>query len=430
MAISRRDLLRAGALGAAAAGLGGPLARRVMAAPDPEVSARRVLVAVFLRGGQDGLNVLVPYADPRYPELRPNIHLPPPGEDGGVLDLDGTFGLHPALTGLKRLYDEKLLAPIVCVGSPHPTRSHFDAQDFMEYGAPGDRLVKTGWLNRYLEATAPAAGPDASLRGVAMQRRLPRSLRGAYPALAVPASLGLGSRRPRDGDGDDVLDLFDPLYGQPDAAAMGGTRPDEDRLEAAGRTTIETLKRLEDVLASTGGRSAARWPSDAGPLGEPLRRTARLLQAGQGTEVVAVDWNGWDHHIGEGGPGEEGQLPRMLGQLDRAITAFFEELRPMRATVTMLLMTEFGRTNAENGNRGTDHGHASLMLAIGGRVKGGKVHGEWTTLAPGKTYENRDLVVTTDFRTVFCETLTDFLRLPADREVFPGFTGARKLGLF
>jgi uncharacterized protein (DUF1501 family) len=432
MSTSRRDFLAATAAFGAAASLGGPFVRRALAAPEKEISLKPAVVVLFLRGGQDALNVVVPHADGTYYDIRPNIAIPKPDQPGGALDLDGTFGFHPALKGFKSLYDQGLLAPIVCAGSDHPSRSHFDCQDFMEYGAPGDKTVHTGWLNRYLAATTGPEGPEGELRAVAVQGRLPRSLRGEYPVLAIPDALGDAGPR-RRGDDPDVLDLFDPVYKSPQEMGGGtqmGERPPQDDLTENGRATIETLRKVESIIANKPAGKEIAYPAAAGRLGVQLRKAARLLKAGQGLQVIGLDWNGWDHHINEGGSGENDLIQRMLAQLDSGVTAFFDDIETLRSKVTMVIMTEFGRTNAENGNRGTDHGHGSAMFVIGGKVKGGKVHGDWPGLAPGKAYQNRDLAVTTDFRKVMNALLYDHLGLHPSKSLFKGFDPAQKAALF
>ncbi|MHC5012720.1 MAG: DUF1501 domain-containing protein [Planctomycetota bacterium] len=433
MSVTRREFLATGALGAAAASLGHPFLRDVLAAPEQEIAVKPAVIVLFLRGGQDALNLVVPYTEGRYYEIRPNIAIPTPDQPNGALDLDGTFGFHPALKGLKALYDEGVLAPVVCAGSKHPSRSHFDCQDFMEYGAPGDKTVHTGWLNRYLQTTAGPEGPEGEFRALAMQGRLPRSLRGDYPVLAVPDSLGFSGRQRRPED-EDVLDLFDPLYKAPPSMegppGTMGERPDEDDLTQNGRTTIETLRQLEEIITTRPAGKEVTYPQAAGRLGQQLKKAARVLKSGRGLEVVGVDWNGWDHHINQGTP-EEGQLYwRMLAQLDAAITTFFDDISNLRSRVTMLVMTEFGRTNVENGNLGTDHGHGGVMMAIGGKVKGGKVYGDWTTLAPGRTYQNRDLEVTTDFRAVMNDVLYSHLKLHESKNLFKGFDASERAGLY
>ncbi len=219
MSTTRRQILAAGAAGLAGMTVLGRAPRLAGAAPEREIAMKPALVVLFLRGGQDALNCLVPHSNSVYYDMRPNIAVPPPGEERGAIDLDGTFGPNPALTGFKNLWDKKLMAPIVNVGCPHPSRSHFDQQDFFEYGAPGDKSVRTGWLNRFLDSTTGSAGPAGEFRSVAMQGRLPRSLRGKYPVLAVPQTVINGV-----GGGDaDVLTLFDDIYGAPPSMEKPGT---------------------------------------------------------------------------------------------------------------------------------------------------------------------------------------------------------------
>lgn len=428
---TRRDFLAgtaAGALGAAGLSLaGGSLLKSVSAAPDSTIAVKPVTIVIFLRGGQDALSTLVPYADPRYYDLRPTIAIPTPDQPNGALALDPLFGLHPAMKGFKQLWDEKLLAPIVNTGSPNGSRSHFDCQDFMDFGTAGDKSVHEGWLNRYLSATSPL-GAEGDFRALAMQGRLPRSLRGGFPVLAVPDRLTF-----RGDNGEDVLALFDDLYKAPPSmqgAREMGTRPDEDSLTQNGRTTIDTLRRLESIL-TTKAANEARYPLSAGRLGQQLLKVARVIKSGTGIQVVGLDVGGWDTHINQGGPAETDAMWRMLASLSESITTFFTDIKDMRKYVTMLVVTEFGRTNEENGNRGTDHGHGSTMFAIGGAVKGGKVYGTWAGLEPARTYMNRDLAVTTDFRSVFAEVLFDHMKLHPSKQLFPKFAPpATKVGLF
>jgi uncharacterized protein (DUF1501 family) len=425
---TRRDFLAgaaATAAGAAGLSLTGSFARTASAGPEAEIVVKPCTVVIFLRGGQDALNTCVPWADGTYYDMRPNIGVPPPDKPGGALALDGTFGLHPSLGGFKRLWDQGLLVPVVNAGSPHPSRSHFECQDFLDYGTAGDRSVHDGWLNRYLSATAGPGGAGSEFRALAMQGRLPRSLRGAYPVLAVPDRLDFGGSR---GEDTDVLDLFDPLYKSPPSMERPGTmgeRTDADTLTQNGRTTIDVLRRLEEIVSRKAPGTEAVYPASAGRLGQQLKRTARVLKAGQGLECVGIDWNGWDHHINEGGPQEQDLISRMLAQLGSAVETFFEDVKDMRNQVTLLVLTEFGRTNEENGNRGTDHGRGSVMFVAGGRVKGKKVYGEWAPLAGG----GRDLPVTTDFRSVYSEVLHGPMRLHPSKQLFPKFT-PKPVGLF
>ncbi len=426
MASTRRELLAAGAAGLAGMTFYGALAKRAAAAPEREIAVKPAVVAVFLRGGQDALNTLVPYTEGKYYDMRPNIAVPPPNEENGAIDLDGRFGLNPGLTGFKTLWDKGLLAPIVNVGMHHPSRSHFDCQDFMEYGAPGDKSVRDGWLNRFLSATSGPDGAEGEFRAVAMQGRLPRSMRGKYPVLAVPDQMLRGGRRRGE---EDVLDLFDEVYGSPPSMKRPGmteNRPDEDELTQNGRTTIETLRKLEEILETKERGKVTAYPAGAGRLGQQLKLAARVLKSGQGVQCIAIDWNGWDHHIEEGGASEQDRIRVMLTQMGLACETFMRDIDGMKNNVTLMLMTEFGRTNRENGNFGTDHGHGSNMYLIGGKIAGKRVYGDWDLSA-----NQRDLKVTTDFRDVFREVLYDHLKLHPSKSLFKGHTPREtKLGLY
>lgn len=417
--ISRRRFL--GTLGVAgsgmaAASLGLPgLSHRLFAAPSRRASTR-TLVAIYLRGGADALNIVAPYADPLYEKVRPEISLAAADGDGekGVVALDERFGLHPALAPLKKHFDRKVFAPIVCVGSPHPTRSHFDAQDFMEYAAPGLRTMKDGWLNRYLAATATQSQAGA-LRAVAMQKLLPRALRGSAPALAVEEGA-------RSGDVKDVLDAFDDLYGADEK--MMGERDESDGAVQVGRETIETLRRLQKILDTKpeGGREVKYPP---GGVSAKLSRIAHIIKANAGLEVACFDQGGYDHHINEGA--DQGALARLLSDLGGGLSAFADDLGDRLADVLVIVMTEFGRTVRENGNRGTDHGHGGCMLVLGGRVNGGRVLGDWKGLDDKNLYEGRDLPATTDFRTVFDEALAGHMGLAVPKDFFPKFTRGKPI---
>lgn len=271
----------------------------------------------------------------------------------------------------------------------------------MEFAAPGDRTVRTGWLNRYLSATAKEE--SGSFRGLAIQSLLPRSLRGAYPVLAVPA--GVDGRQ-----SSEALDRFERFYG-------GETVPgddDEGEIEASGRITIRTLRRFREIVGE-GRPEQHGYPGT--PFGRGLFRIAQVIEAGEGLEVAGLDYNGWDHHAGQGGA--RGNHARMLGDLAQALAAFDRQLEARRQTTALLVMTEFGRTVAENGSNGTDHGHGGGMFLLGGGVKGGKVYGEWRGLDPADLYQGRDLPVTTDFRDVFGELLRGLFDFKAPKGFFP-----------
>ena len=364
--------------------------------------------------------MVIPYKDRDYISVRPTLAL---GEEHGIVKLDGKWGLHPSLSAFKTLYSEKLLAPIVSVGSPHTTRSHFDAQDFMEFGAPGDRTVRTGWLNRYLTATAKKGGSE--FRSMAMQELLPRSLRGNFPVLAVPS--GMSSKQ-----GAKTLDRFEEFYGadmgmdaKPEGGEMEGARGnDPSGIVHSGRVTIDTLRRFQEIVAK--GKSEVTYPK--GRFGQRMQSIAKVIKAGEGMEIAGVDYNGWDHHASQGGV--EGRQATMLKDLSDCIAAFCKDMGPQMSNTTVIVMTEFGRTVNENGNGGTDHGHGGGTFVIGSGVKGGKVHGSWRGLKAETLYEGRDLQVTTDFRDVFHSVLQGTFGFKCSKDFFPGY-GSRKIsGLY
>ncbi|MDP6539243.1 MAG: DUF1501 domain-containing protein [Planctomycetota bacterium] len=416
--MKRRTFLKAS--GASFASLALPLPAAHLRSAFGDDEPRPTLVVVYLRGGADPLNMVVPYSDDRYYELRTTIAIPPEdtAEGPGVLRLDRDFGLHPAMSSLMPYWEDEKLAPILNVGSPHPTRSHFDAQDFMEYAAPGMRTVRNGWLNRFLSAS-DREGEGSDLRALAMQGLLPRSLRGSYTALAVPEERVLGD--------EELLDLYGPLYGG-SGGAMEPRREGEDSLIDAGRDTFETLERFREIVGRKEGRSRrrGRYPDDG--LGSAMRDLARVIRSGAGLEVAALDVGGWDTHAGQGGA--TGSMANRLRSLADALAAFMGDIGPHARRTLVMVMTEFGRTCRENGNSGTDHGHGSAMFLLGGSVAGGRVHGKWTGLEEANLYQRRDLEVTTDFRDVFGEVLREHFRFDAPKDFFPEYSAGRVRKLF
>ena len=414
--LGRRDFLKFAGAGAAMSVL--PAGRLFAQETKAAQAAKPVIVSIYLRGGQDALNVLVPFGDKRYKEIRPTIAiLAKDTEDAkGVIPLDDVFGFPPSVKSLKPLYDAKRLAPIVCAGSNHNTRSHFDAQDFMEYAAPGLRTVKAGWLNRFLTATKKAKKEEGVvLRALAMQGLLPRALRGAHAALAVPERNVL--------DNTKVLDTFGDVYGG--GKMMEGDRKDEDPVVAAGQETLETLKRYKEI-ESKGKARKSSYP--AGRFGAKLKDIASVIHADAGLEAACIDVGGWDHHANEGD--DQGTLANMVKDVSDSLAAFAEDLGGRLDQTMVMVMTEFGRTCKENGNGGTDHGHGGAMLLLGGPVKGGKVHGEWRGLEDKALYEGRDLPVTTDFRDVFADVLRNHMKFDPPKDFFPEYKPGSVKGLF
>ena len=398
-AVTRRAFLRSGALALVSFGLDPLFVARAAYAREVGGSTRgrRVLVCLFQRGAVDGLSMVVPHGDAAYYRGRPRIAIP--REE--VVDLDGHFGLHPALEPLVPFWKDARLAVVHAIGSPDPTRSHFDAQDFLESGTPGRKATEDGWLNRHLQAEGASASP---VRAVAIAPTLPRTLQGKAPAVAMTSIREFGLRPTA---GPAAARGFEDMY----AAAV------RDTLHATGEEAFEAMETLRAVDSSrlSDNRGARRG---RGSLGEGLAQVAELVKADLGVEVAFLETSGWDHHAAEGGA--TGQLAARLRDLGGSLAAFYRDLGPRGDDVVLVTLTEFGRTVRENGNRGTDHGHGSVALVLGGGVRGGRVHGRWPGLGPSELYEGRDLAVTTDFRDLLGELLTRHMGASDLRAVFPG----------
>ena len=401
--LTRRALLQAGACALAAAAT----PPRFLARAAEAAEARgKVLVAIFQRGAVDGLSMVPPHGDRAYYAARANIALgrPQRGDSATALDLDGFFALHPALAPLLPLWNARALAVVHACGSPDTTRSHFDAQDYMESGTPGVKSTADGWLGRASGALPPERATP--FRAVALGPRLPRILTGPSPALAVTSLERFEMKT--DGATAATARGFESLYGD-------GVR---DLLHGTGRETFEAVRMLKSAGASgLSPANGADYPR--GRFGESLRQIAQLVRADVGLRIAFTDVGGWDTHVAQGA--EEGQLANRLRELGAGLAAFAQDLGDRLSDVVVLTMSEFGRTVGENGNRGTDHGHASVSFVMGGGVRGGTVHGRWPGLSPDRLYEGRDLAVTTDFRDLLGELLTRHLGARDLAAVFPGF---------
>ena len=366
---------------------------------------RKILVVVFQRGAADGLNMVVPFADKRYYELRPTLGIPAPRSSNGpapAIDLDGKFGLNPALQPLKPLWDRQMLAIVEATGSPDPTRSHFDAQDYMESGTPGSK--RDGWLNRAL----PPAGPGSSpLRAIAMSASLPRTLQGDQSAIAVRELQQFRA-------GADTAAILEKMYAD---------SPDH-RLGNAGRDAFEAMKMIQSLNRTPNAATGEALYRQGGELGHSLQQIAHLIKAGAGVEAAFAEIGGWDHH-----QNEPQQLNNVARQFGFAIAAFCEDMGDRMEDIVLATMSEFGRTAQENGNNGTDHGHGDVMFVLGGPVCGGKVYGKWPGLEKEQLYEGRDLAVTTDFRAVLSELVAGHLGTKDVSQVFPGFKPGEAMGL-
>ena len=404
MTISRRVFVKSGGLALFSLGLDPLFLARAAFAVRPSAGApdRRILVCLFQRGAVDGLNMIVPHGDPIYYRERPRIAVP--RQD--VIDLDGHFGLHPRLAALKALWDEGTLAVVHAVGSPDATRSHFDAQDYMESGTPGVKATPDGWLNRYCQHDREHA--DTPFRAVAFGPELPRILAGSAPSLAIDDLQAFGLRAPQSGVRDRLTRAFEELYAG----------------SATGLLSTSSREAFEAVQALRRADPARYRPADGadyprGWLGKALLEIAQLIKADLGVQVAFADVTGWDTHVNQGA--SEGQLAARLGELGQALTAFTRDLGERMRDIVVLTMSEFGRTVRENGNSGTDHGHATAMLALGGTVNGGRVLGKWPGLDPAQRFEGRDVAVTTDFRDLFAELLARHLGAQDLSAVFPQF---------
>jgi uncharacterized protein (DUF1501 family) len=408
--VSRRALLESCALSSLGFLLA-PRGARAEAPPAEPVPQTPVLLCVFLRGGADGLSIVVPHGDAEYYRLRPSTAVPPPGEKNGAVDLDGRFGLHPRLAALKDAYDAGQLAIVHAAGSPHPTRSHFQAQDYMTTGAVGDRRVARGWLTHYLASRTPA-GSDL-LRAVALVDRPPLSLRG-YPSPIITPTLAEFRF--------DASEQLSPLLEQGFRKLYRSDSPSV--AERAGQRALEASVGVARALRQQKNR--ARYSRDVRQFAE----LARLIKADVGLEVAWLDMGGWDTHRYQGST-ERGDLPRQIERLGRALSAFRADLGDAFERVVVVVMSEFGRTARENGTGGTDHGHGSVMLVLGGNVKGGRVLGNFPGLMPEQLFEARDLAVTTDFRDVLGELCERHLGHPHGAALFPGYAleESRRLGL-
>jgi uncharacterized protein (DUF1501 family) len=403
---SRRYFMKQG--GIALVGLSAmPAFLQRAVASTPAGTSKKQFVVLFQRGAADGLNIVVPFAEPNYYRLRPSIAIPQPRRGGAdaAIDLDGFFGLHPSLAPLEPLFHKNQLAIVHAAGSPDPTRSHFDAQDFMESGTPGLKATEDGWLNRAIE-TVPEEHASP-FRAVAMGPNLPRMLHGSASAIALPdlkqfKVMGSAATSATAQGG------FEAMYAQTVDHALHGT----------GTETFEAIDMLRKVdPGKYSPENGAQYPTSR--LGQSLQQIGQLLKANIGVEVLFVDCGGWDNHVNEGGV--QGQLSNLLKDLGQGLAAFHQDMGDRMQDIVVVTMSEFGRTAKENGNRGTDHGHANCMFVMGGDVKGGKVYGKWPGLEDHQLNEGRDLALTTDFRSVVSEVLAKHVGVTDMGAVFPGF---------
>jgi uncharacterized protein (DUF1501 family) len=406
----RRDFLKLSAAG----GLSFVSFGRSAWAVQNRAAGQERLVVVFLRGAVDGLNVVVPYSEQEYYELRPSIAIARPGQNGGALDLDGRFGLHPALSSLVPLWKERSLAFVHAAGSPNESRSHFEAQAFMESGTPGVSTTQDGWMNRVLAALP---GKHAPTEAVNFGKTTPKILGGAMPVASISGHGEYGGgKEMMTAPGLDPATalLFDRLYAGGDAISVAY------REGRAAQTQLASDLSRDMMEAANGAPSAKGFPEDAAKLCQLMRQDPTI-------QLAFFGLSGWDTHVRQGGA--DGQLATHLKPLGEGLAQLRNGLGDTYGRTVVVVISEFGRTARENGNAGTDHGHGNAMWVMGGPVNGGKVYGEWPGLDEDNLHEQRDLAVTTDFRTVISGVLSSHLKLdgPQLATVFPDSPRGAKL---
>ncbi|HEU4878336.1 MAG TPA: DUF1501 domain-containing protein [Gemmatimonadaceae bacterium] len=409
--MQRRAFVKSGALALVTLGLSPSFLRRTaFGAQLTQAPKGKTLICLFQRGAADALNIVVPHGDKAYYGLRPSIAIARPGglsrtiSRDTAIDLDGFFGLHPSLAPFKPLYDRGLLAPVHAVGSPSATRSHFDAQDYMETGTPDVKGTQDGWLNRYLAVQGTCDECRTTpFRAVSLTQQTPRIMEGSSEVIAMNSLNEFTVRA-----SGSQAERLEALYRTGSADLVHGT----------GTEMFEAVKMLKAANPQRyAPENGASYPRSQ--FGQRLLQIAQLIKANVGLEIAFADVGGWDTHVNQGAV--TGQLALRLDDFAQSIAALVTDLGDRMGDVLILTMSEFGRMARENGNRGTDHGHAGALFVIGGDVKGGKVHGKWPGLETEHLYEGRDLALTTDFRSVFSEVTARHLGATKLEKIFPGF---------
>jgi len=411
MNVNRRVFLKQGALAYVCMGMGpfwGPrfLRETAFAADLGSSTSNKILICIFQRGAVDGLSMVVPHGDPYYYQARTDIAIPQPSQAAGAtgaIDLDGYFGFNPALAPLQPLFQAGNLAAIQACGSPNASRSHFESQDLMESGVDSGESVQDGWLNRMIGCCPEdAAAKKTAFRAVSMTATIPRSLQGEQDSLAIRDldTFGLA--------GDTSVALSGPSGTANGFESMYGAAVDTV-LHGTARESFDALDLLKQARTTNyAPANGAAYPQ--GAFGRNLKQIAQLIKANVGVQVAFAEVDGWDTHANQGNA--KGQLATRLTGFAQALAALHKDLGDRMADVVVVTMSEFGRAVHQNGNRGTDHGHGTCFFAMGGPVKGGKVYGDWPTLAPDKLFQNRDLAITTDFREVFGEIVSRHFGVP------------------
>ena len=411
---SRRAFIKSGGLAMFGIGIGGVPAFLARAADSNKLidnyGKKKILVCIFQRGAMDGLMAVTPFTDTYLQAARPNLFISAAKDQKGtpLIDLDGRFGLHPSMKAFETLFYEKRLAIVHGIGSPNNTRSHFDAQDYMESGTPDNKGTSSGWLNRAVGLLGHDASP---FQAVSMTSSLPRSFYGDNPALAI-SNLNDFRLQTKGNPYTNTVTAksFEDLYDQTSS----------DLLKQTGKESFDAMKMLQKIDTKN-YKTTNNVIYPPSPLGNSLKQIAQLIKADVGMEVAFAESTGWDTHFNQGN--DNGVFARNAADLSNSIVAFWNDLALLQDKVTLMTMTEFGRTVKQNGSRGTDHGRASCNFILGNDVNGGKVHGKVDTLAVENLTDGRDLTVTTDFRSVFSEVADQHLKINKDNILFPGWSG-------
>ena len=400
--ITRRGFMRNGALALVGTSvIPAFLTRSIYAEMQTAAANKKKLVVIFQRGACDGLNTVIPYGEKNYYTMRPTIAV----KQNDLIDLDGFFGLHPSLAAFKPLYEQGHLAMVHAAGSPSTSRSHFDAQDYMESGTPDIKATPDGWLNRAI-LQAQESGKASPFRAVALGTQVPRTLEGKFPTVAI-SNVADFSVAGKGKETSPISNAFQAMYDESTDSMLHGT----------GEETFEAVKMLKSAdPAKYQPAAGVNYPGAA--FGNSMKQIAQLLKANLGVEAAFADIGGWDTHQNQGS--STGQLAGRLKEFSDSIAAFWKDMGPDAENITVVTMSEFGRTARQNGTGGTDHGHANVMFVLGGNVKGGKVYGKWPGLATEQLNEGRDLAVTTDFRRVLGEAAYKTLGSRHMEVVFPG----------
>jgi uncharacterized protein (DUF1501 family) len=408
----RRAFMKSGALALFAAGIGGVPAFIARAADSRKILSpykkNKVLVCIFQRGAMDGLMAVSPYTDPNLKALRPTLYMSPAETEGKMIDLDGRFGLHPGLDAFTPFFRDGRMAIVHGVGSPNTTRSHFDAQDYMESGTPFSKSTGSGWLNRAVGLLGHDGTP---FRAVSLTSSLPRSLYGDNESLAInnlqefaiqmrgnPFASNLASKS------------FEQLYDQTSSQILNKTG--KESFDAMKMLNVNNIKNYQPA-------NGVVYPNSA--LGNSLKQIATLIKMEVGMEVAFAESGGWDTHFNQGAA--NGALARNLKDFSDSIAAFWKDMDAHQDDVTVMTMTEFGRTAHQNGTGGTDHGRASCLFVLGNDVQGGKVYNNMKTLAKEDLEDGRDLPVSTDFRSVFSSVANGHLKINDNNKLFPTWDG-------